>query len=104
VISRSSLLHALAMTRPDPDRPAERVQIGSTAGEEIALPSAVLRQVPIRVSGSGLGSISPRQLFGAVGDVLAATARGELTLDIDAHPLSEVEGAWDLPGRLVLRP
>ena len=99
-----TFLTALAMNRPDPRRPVEWVQIGSTAGQDVALPSVVLRKAPIRVSGSGIGSIDPRHLGEVIGQVLGAAERGELTIEIDEHPLSDVESAWSLPGRLVFRP
>lgn len=98
------MLTALARTRPDPERPVEWVQIGATAGGEATLPSAALRQAPIRVSGSGIGSIAPRLLGSVIAEILAAAAREDITIDLDEHPLSDVEAAWELPGRLVFRP
>lgn len=97
-------MQGLARTGIAPQRPVQWVQIGSTAGPDLTLPSAVLREASIRLSGSGLGTIDRRALGPIMGAILAAAAGGELAIEIEEHPLSEVETAWDRPGRLVFRP
>lgn len=98
------ILRGLAANGAGPDRPTRWVQIGATAGEELALPASVLRGAAIRLSGSGLGTIDPAALFRGIPAILEAAARGDLTLDVEEHPLSEVEATWDRPDRLVYRP
>ena len=70
------------------------VQVGSTDGSEITLPSDVLRSFPIEMMGSGLGSVPAKRLIAAIGAVLGAAALGKLTIATKAVPLSGVERAW----------
>lgn len=98
------LLMALARSARGTGRPIRWVQIGSTAGPDIALPSAVLRQAPITLSGSGLGSIEPALLGRVIPAVLAAAADGAIAVDFETHRLADVETAWSRPGRLVFLP
>jgi NADPH:quinone reductase-like Zn-dependent oxidoreductase len=74
--------------------PFRFVQVGSTGGSDITLPSAVLRSFPIEMIGSGLGSVPAERLIAAIGEVLGAAASGELTIATKAVPLSEVEQSW----------
>ena len=45
--------------------------------------------------GSGIGSIPPRSLVGAIGGVLQAVAPGQLKIDTKVVPLAEVEDTWN---------
>lgn len=97
-------MQGLARTRIATERPVQWVQIGSTAGPDLTLPSEVLRGASILLSGSGLGTIDRRTLGPVMAEILAAAAAGDITIDIEEHPLSDIETAWDRPGRLVFRP
>lgn len=74
--------------------PIRYVQIGSSAGPEINLPSAVLRSSAIELMGSGLGSIPPRKLGAAFAAVLQATVPAGLKIATRTVALADVETAW----------
>jgi NADPH:quinone reductase-like Zn-dependent oxidoreductase len=74
--------------------PIRFVQIGSMSGEEIALPSAVLRASAIVLMGSGIGSVAADRLFNAIGAVLRATVPAGLKIATTPVALAEVERAW----------
>jgi NADPH:quinone reductase-like Zn-dependent oxidoreductase len=74
--------------------PIRFVQIGSTSGADITLPSAVLRSSAIELMGSGIGSIPLERLVKAVGGLLQATLPGGFKIAASPVPLSEVEQAW----------
>ncbi|MEF0942136.1 zinc-binding dehydrogenase [Rhizobium sp. BR 362] len=74
--------------------PLRFVQIGSSSGADITLPSAVLRSSAIELVGSGIGSISVDGLVQAVGKLLRATTPAGFTVAAKPVPLSDVERAW----------
>jgi NADPH:quinone reductase-like Zn-dependent oxidoreductase len=82
------------------------VQIGSLAGTEATLPAALLRSRPIRVSGSGAGSISKAQMITQLPDIIARFADGTFEAPYTAYPLSRVDAAWahEGPTRAVVVP
>lgn len=88
---------ALARGGDGPERTCY-IQVGMTAGETAALPAMTLRKVPVHLAGSGSGR--PAALADAAegyADLLRQVAAGEITLDIDAVPLADVETAWSRP-------
>lgn len=98
------LMSAIARAARGSGRPVHWVQIGAMTGPDLALPSVVLRQAPLTISGSGLGSLDPAVLGRVVPAILAAAAAHDITIDIETHPLAEIERVWDRPGRLVFLP
>ena len=86
----------IAAAKSIESRPLRFVQIGSSSGSEIALPSAVLRSAPIELMGSGLGSASQDGLLSAISGVLHAAATQGLTLATRTFALSDLERAWSL--------
>lgn len=98
------LLVALLPGHRHPDRPLDLVEVGAVAGPSLPLDAAWLRSRPLRLRGSGLGSVGMAGMFRAIGDVLAAAAAGRLTIDFVTRPLAEVEDAWLGTERLVLIP
>jgi NADPH:quinone reductase-like Zn-dependent oxidoreductase len=93
-----------AAAKVGPRSPLRFVQIGSTTGGDITLPSSVLRSIPIEITGSGLGSVSSPRLVHVIGELLRAAATEGFTLATSTVPLSEVEQAWnrgDKAGRIV---
>ena len=100
----AALLPALLAGDRAPDRRLDLVEVGSVAGQTLAMHAAWLRSRPLRLSGSGLGSVGLKAMLGAVGGVLEAAADGRLTVDYVAQPLAEVEDAWPTGDRLVLVP
>ena len=75
--------------------PIRFVQIGAVSGGNIVLPSAALRSSALVLMGSGIGSISPRGLVGAIGGVLQAVTPGQLKIETKVVPLAEVEVTWN---------
>lgn len=94
-----------SIARDDLDRSGKRtrlVQIGEMAGPRISLPAAALRSSALEVVGNGTGGLpSMTVLREAFQQVLGAAVRGDLVIDVETAPLSDVEQAWQrsLPGR-----
>lgn len=79
-------------------RPVRFVQVGSSSGGDIRLPSAALRSSAILLMGSGIKSIPLPDLLAAVGHVFAAAIPAKLQIAIRALPLSDVQTAWNDEG------
>ncbi|TAN23481.1 MAG: zinc-binding alcohol dehydrogenase family protein [Acidobacteria bacterium] len=81
------------------------VQVGESAGSKISLPAAVLRSAPINILGTG--GIPPYDILTqALRDVLAHAARGDLQVETETVPLTQIEQAWhfNYRRRLVVAP
>jgi hypothetical protein len=76
-------------------KPMRYVVIGGGSGQEIRLPSAILRAVPVSLMGSGLGSVPFRDLVGAVNDVMQAVVPAKLQIETTVVPLADVEKTWN---------
>jgi NADPH:quinone reductase-like Zn-dependent oxidoreductase len=74
--------------------PIRFVQVGSASGQEITLPSAVLRSSAIELMGSGIGSVTLDRLMSVTGKVLQAAVSAGFKIAADPVPLSDVEQAW----------
>jgi NADPH:quinone reductase-like Zn-dependent oxidoreductase len=74
--------------------PIRFVQIGSTSGADITLPSAVLRAAGIELMGSGIGSIGPQRMLGVFRDLFAAAPAAGFAVATHAVPLKDVATAW----------
>src|SRR5262249_5812904 len=98
----------LVTRRGDRSRALDWIQIGSVAGPDLALPSAALRAANLRVMGSGQGSVTAAAIVDELPALAAEITAGPLTVDADAHPLSDVEAVWTAPAapgrRVVLTP
>ncbi|GAA3719004.1 zinc-binding alcohol dehydrogenase family protein [Streptomyces tremellae] len=88
---------AIVTRRADRARPLHWIQIGSTAGPEIALPSAALRAADLRVLGSGQGSVTTAGIVAELPSLIEQLSVGTLTVDARPRPLAEVEKAWKEP-------
>lgn len=75
-------------------RPIRFVQIGSSSGADITLPSAVLRSSAIQMMGSGIGSVTLERLIECVGALFQATRPGGFKIAAKAAPLADVETSW----------
>jgi hypothetical protein len=66
----------------------------------------VLRSSGLEVLGSGPGTIPLTDIVGAIPQVMAIAATGDLPIDTDEVPLAEAAAAWQRGGgrRIVLRP
>ncbi|MEV5896436.1 hypothetical protein [Nonomuraea fuscirosea] len=91
---------ALGGIRPDDDGEATSyVQIGSLAGTEAALPAALLRSRRIRVTGSGMGSVSKEEMIVEFPEMITRFADGTFDAPYTTYPLSRVGEAWAHQGR-----
>lgn len=75
------------------------VQIGSSAGAMAALPAAVLRSRPLRVSGSGAGSFSQDQLMRELPQMMSHISDDSLPVPYTTYPFRRVGEAWAHTGR-----
>ncbi len=83
----------------DDDAETAYVQIGSLAGPQASLPAALLRSRRLRVTGSGIGSVSRAELLAEAPAVLALLADGTFSAPYTPYPLSRVGEAWAHRGR-----
>jgi len=89
------LLEALAKGfRPTATRPTRLVEVGSSAGNTITLPGAVLRSIDLTLKGSGFGSVQLDRILAAIPELFAMAAAGKLKVAVEPVPLPEVESAW----------
>ena len=70
------------------------VQIGSISGNAISLPAQLLRSSGVELLGSGLGSLSSRQILQSLTRMFAAASETQFAIDIEKVPLAAVEEAW----------
>jgi NADPH:quinone reductase-like Zn-dependent oxidoreductase len=75
--------------------PIRFVQIGSLGGNDITLPSAALRSSSITLMGSGLASVSFKDLVAATREAINAAAPGKFKIDTTQVPLSDVQKTWN---------
>ncbi|KAB8188940.1 zinc-binding dehydrogenase [Nonomuraea phyllanthi] len=88
-------------------KPTRVVQIGESAGTELALSASSLRTSGVEVYGAAKG-FDAQTIDEVYQQVVTWTRSGELTFDVEKVPLSDIETAWrrtDLKGRrLVVMP
>jgi NADPH:quinone reductase-like Zn-dependent oxidoreductase len=77
--------------------PIAYVEIGQAAGPRAAVPAALLRSTAITVRGSGAGSSSMDVVMAELPVYLERIADGSVHVDVDVHPLEDVERAWTTP-------
>lgn len=70
------------------------VNIGSLAGENLALAAGALRSSGLELLGSGLGSVSHEHLVRIIGKLMQAAKPAGLTIQAAAVPLQQVREAW----------
>jgi NADPH:quinone reductase-like Zn-dependent oxidoreductase len=93
--SAELLLRAVAGHGSPEGEPRIRfVQIGSIAGNSIPIEAGILRSSGLELLGSGLGSLSARQIMQSLGRMFEAAIPAGLRIDVKPTPLSEVEKAW----------
>ncbi|MCP3097718.1 zinc-binding alcohol dehydrogenase family protein [Myxococcus sp. K15C18031901] len=105
----SALVKSDLGTEDTPGEGTRIVSVGAMAAPDITLPSAALRGSRLSLIGSGTANFPPvDQMKPMVADILARTARDELSLEVDRAPLSSVGEVWarsdDPDRRLVLTP
>ena len=70
------------------------MQLGTIAGDQIALRGDALRSSGLELLGSGIGSVAINQLLQGAGELLAASSSAGFKAHVEALPLSEVAAAW----------
>ncbi|PJJ70877.1 NADPH:quinone reductase-like Zn-dependent oxidoreductase [Diaminobutyricimonas aerilata] len=90
---------ALGRSGEDVEADTSYVQIGTLAGAKAALPADLLRSRRIRITGSGVGSVSHEEMLAEAPEVMARFADGTLHLPYTAFPLSRIGEAWAHTGR-----
>jgi NADPH:quinone reductase-like Zn-dependent oxidoreductase len=71
------------------------VQVGEVAGPRISLTAEVLRSAGLEILGVGSGTMPPMDvIMAALAELLALVRDGDLRMDIERVPLSEVERVW----------
>lgn len=94
-------LGTILRARADDTQLLDWVQIGSMAGDDIALPAGALRAKALRLSGSGFGSVPFESYLHEVPNAAAAIAAGVCEVQPRPVVLADVEEAWsytDAPG------
>jgi NADPH2:quinone reductase len=82
-------------------KPTRVIQVGESAGTELALAAGSLRTSGVEIYGVARG-LSPETMGEAYGQIVQWAQSGELTFDVEKVPLSDIEAAWqrtDLRGR-----
>ncbi|MEV4146901.1 zinc-binding alcohol dehydrogenase family protein [Amycolatopsis sp. NPDC049691] len=86
-------------------RPGGRlVNLGSAAGDEFAVSSAVLRSRSLHIHGYTNNELDAGRRREALLTVVGHAIAGDLTVDHERVPLAEAGTAWTRPGRIVLVP
>ncbi|WEK61130.1 MAG: zinc-binding alcohol dehydrogenase family protein [Candidatus Microbacterium colombiense] len=74
------------------------ITIGSSAGQDAAIPSAALRSSGLTIVGSGQGSVGRAAFVAELPEIVRVIADGTITTASRAVPASQVETAWDATG------
>ncbi|MEU0790129.1 zinc-binding alcohol dehydrogenase family protein [Amycolatopsis sp. NPDC005961] len=86
-------------------RPGGRlVNLGSAAGDEIPVSSAVLRSRSLHIHGYTNNELDTGRRREALLTVVGHALAGALTVDYERVPLLDAGAAWTRPGRIVLVP
>jgi len=70
------------------------VQLGTMAGDEIALGGNILRGSGLELMGSGIGSVAVTELLAGAGELLSATHAAGFDTNYESLPLSCFQEAW----------
>jgi NADPH:quinone reductase-like Zn-dependent oxidoreductase len=80
--------------------PVRFIHVGGASREEIIeLPGAALRSSAIQLMGSGVKSVPFPKLLDATRKVFDAVVPANLQIATEVLPLSEIEVAWNAPGK-----
>ncbi|MFD8531652.1 zinc-binding dehydrogenase [Streptosporangium canum] len=73
-------------------------QIGSLAGSDAAVPAALLRSRPFRITGSGIGSFAMADYIGQIPAYMQLIADKTVSVTARPFPLHEATEAWNARG------
>jgi NADPH:quinone reductase-like Zn-dependent oxidoreductase len=71
------------------------VQLGTVAGDEIPIRGDMLRSTGLELIGSGIGSVSVKELLAGAGELLAAAPGAGFRAPFESLPLSAVTDVWN---------
>ncbi len=82
------------------------VQLGTVAGDEIPIRGDMLRSSGLELIGSGIGSVSVKELLTGAGELLTAATVAGFTPPFESVPVSKVTEAWggDPDVRYIIQP
>ena len=93
----SEAIMALLRARADRSRALDWIQIGSTAGPTIELPSMALRSANFRLQGNGQGAVSTRAYLAELPSLIDEIDNGGIAVTARPAPLADVTTAWEAP-------
>ncbi len=70
------------------------VQLGTLAGDEIAIRGDMLRSTGLELMGSGIGSVAVSELLVGAGELLAAAPTAGFHAPFESVPFDAVDAAW----------
>jgi NADPH:quinone reductase-like Zn-dependent oxidoreductase len=100
----TTAMGALARSAPHPQHRIDWVNLGALDGVHVPLDSTLMRMSDLHVWGSGAGAYSVERRRDMIDAALDLASRGIIEVDIQRHPLAEVEATWNGKGRLVYIP
>jgi len=80
--------------RADRSVPLTWIRIGSVAGATAPVPSAAPRSARLRIVGSGIGSVAPREFIAELPESATAVTEGALEVRARAVPSAGISRAW----------
>lgn len=88
-------MSAMLTARTDRGAPLTWIEIGSVAGPDAPIPSAVLRAARLRIVGSGIGSVPSRDIVQELPAPTDAVTAGAIDVRARAVPLAQIAETWD---------
>lgn len=88
---------ALLTARGDRSKALTWIQLGSMAGQDITLPSFLLRAGNLNIMGSGQGSVTTAGIVAELPSLAREIGSGALAVNPLPLPLAQVEEAWHTP-------
>jgi NADPH:quinone reductase-like Zn-dependent oxidoreductase len=92
------LLRTLAPDTVRFAKPTRLIQVGESAGSTLTVAAESLRTSGVEIYGAARG-FNATTMADAYGQVVEWAREGALTFDVERVPLSQIEAAWERPGR-----
>src|SRR5690606_16493007 len=90
----AQVMDRVVRARADRSQVLTWIEVGSMAGAVAPVPGDILRAARVQIVGSGMGSVTGREIVKELPSIVKENARGHLHIDARVRPLSEVEDAW----------
>lgn len=102
------VMESVLRHRSNRSQPLTWIHIGGMAGDVAPIPGAFLRAAKTLLLGSGHGSVTGREIFRELPELVREIGAGTFHFDVRRLPLSDVERAWQddsgSDGRIVFTP